>query len=459
MSDKLNIEQLVSTKFAEAEITPSRDAWKGIQRKLRWRQFMRFNPAQFNVYYLAGLMLVATGLVTVLLLKRTEVVSLEPVQNVPESVFENVPEEQAEDKSGTQVESSDKRTSFSTEATMSADEEAFSDELTGQESPPSGKKSALQGENKEEDGEDRKILPVAKPVESPAETLIENHTFPTLLCSFSSSVQSGCVPLEVQFLNQSENTSIYEWSFGMEGQSSSSNPVYLFEEPGNFTVTLRIKDQTGQTAISQQTIEVYPVPTAEFDIEEGFEGVDGHVSMNLLNYSTGANNYSWNLEKKNDSACKHWNSDEYQPALKLTDIRNGAEKIRLIATNENGCGDTVTAVLPLMVESSDVKIKFATAFSPNPTGPGDGTFSPGEKRIDLFHPVYLEVPVEYHLVVYTKRGEIVFETRDAYQGWDGYFHEERSAGGVYVWMLEGTWINGESFKLQGDVTLIWQDIW
>ncbi len=66
MSDKLNIEQLVSSKLGEAEITPSQGAWKGIQRKLRWRKFLRFNPGQFNAYYLAGLIIAATGLIVIL---------------------------------------------------------------------------------------------------------------------------------------------------------------------------------------------------------------------------------------------------------------------------------------------------------------------------------------------------------------------------------------------------------
>ena len=90
-------------------------------------------------------------------------------------------------------------------------------------------------------------------------------------------------------------------------------------------------------------------------------------------------------------------------------------------------------------------------------GPIGGSFSPHERRIDVFHPVFIEEPMEYHLLIYTRRGELVFETRDVYEGWDGYFHQERSAGCVYVWMVEGIWENGEEFKLQGDVTLIWND--
>ena len=51
----------------------------------------------------------------------------------------------------------------------------------------------------------------------------------------------------------------------------------------------------------------------------------------------------------------------------------------------------------------------------------------------------------------------MFQTGDIYQGWDGYYMQERSAAGVYVWMAEGTWPGGEEFRMQGDVTLIWSD--
>jgi hypothetical protein len=76
-------------------------------------------------------------------------------------------------------------------------------------------------------------------------------------------------------------------------------------------------------------------------------------------------------------------------------------------------------------------------------------------RIDVFHPRYSEEPAEYHLRVYSKMGEVIFETRDIHQGWDGYYMQEKTAGGVYLWVAEGTWQNGTSFRLKGDVTLLW----
>jgi hypothetical protein len=67
----------------------------------------------------------------------------------------------------------------------------------------------------------------------------------------------------------------------------------------------------------------------------------------------------------------------------------------------------------------------------------------------------VEAPLEYRLRIYTRRGELVFETDNIYIGWDGYFLQERSASDVYVWMAEGRWSDGREFKLQGDVTLLW----
>ena len=64
-----------------------------------------------------------------------------------------------------------------------------------------------------------------------------------------------------------------------------------------------------------------------------------------------------------------------------------------------------------------------------------------------------------HMRVFTRRGELVFETHEVYRGWDGYMHQEGAPGDVYVWMAEGKWKDGESFSLRGDVTLVWNQYW
>ena len=206
-------------------------------------------------------------------------------------------------------------------------------------------------------------------------------------------------------------------------------------------------------------VEVLASPVADFQIEEGLQGINNHVALNLVNYSSNGSAFTWKLVNEACIDCSDWSSNEYQPELELKSISPESRAVRLEVINEQGCSDTAIQSLPLIVQSSEDRIKFATAFSPNPSGPGDGSFTPGSKRIDLFHPLYIEVPVEFHMRVYTRRGELVFETRELYQGWDGYHLHVRAKSDVYVWMAEGKWEDGESFSMRGDVTVVYNKYW
>jgi gliding motility-associated-like protein len=85
-----------------------------------------------------------------------------------------------------------------------------------------------------------------------------------------------------------------------------------------------------------------------------------------------------------------------------------------------------------------------TAFSPN----GDGLN-------DVFRPVGNEI-VEFHMLVYDRWGQLVFETQDFEKGWNGTFKGALCEPGVYSYIL--TYGNGGSQggtqKIKGFVTLV-----
>ncbi len=446
MSEKLNIEQLVRTRLGEAELTPSKGAWKGIARKLRWKQFLRFNPGKFNIYYAGAILLVSAGASLFLWGEeedpKSEQVQIESIASSPEEsgIRESLAESQF--KEGEEKSPAKQQAEKSEESIVEYAEE-----------PDTEVASTVPEVESNEESEN--ILAVA----SLSPIVRETEAEPLPFTYFSSSVQSGCAPLEVRFINQSKNASSYRWIFGTGDENKQSDPVYLFTEPGRFTVTLIAENHEGKASVSKRMIEVLPQPEAEFKIEEGLEGTDNHVVLNLLNYSSSASSYSWCLVDEKGLNCSQWSSLEFQPFIELKRITPGSRSVRLEVVSDDGCIDTASVDLPLRVESSEVKIKFATAFSPNPSGPGDGSFSPQSKRIDLFHPVYVEVPVEYRMRVFTRRGEMVFETQEVYQGWDGYIHQEQAKGDVYVWMVEGKWANGSPFSYHGDVTLVQNKYW
>ncbi len=98
-------------------------------------------------------------------------------------------------------------------------------------------------------------------------------------------------------------------------------------------------------------------------------------------------------------------------------------------------------------------IQFPNAFTPNANGPTNGYYTPGLPNNDVFYPVYKGV-VEYHLSIFNRRGELIFESNEINIGWDGYINDHLAAQGVYVWKANGKYSNGQSFTKFGNIMLI-----
>ncbi len=82
-------------------------------------------------------------------------------------------------------------------------------------------------------------------------------------------------------------------------------------------------------------------------------------------------------------------------------------------------------------------------------------FTPNNDLInDLFRPVLSFTPVDYHLVISSRRGEVLFETRDFNSAWDGTVRGEPVPRGVCLWLLKLTTPSGRSISRTGTITLI-----
>jgi gliding motility-associated-like protein len=82
------------------------------------------------------------------------------------------------------------------------------------------------------------------------------------------------------------------------------------------------------------------------------------------------------------------------------------------------------------------------AFTPN-----------GDNENDVLY-VRSSIVEELVFRVYNRWGELVFETSDINTGWDGSFKGKKMDPDVYDYYLEGYCIDGQSFLIQGNITLI-----
>lgn len=280
-----------------------------------------------------------------------------------------------------------------------------------------------------------------------ADTLVQNIFIEPFHpeVDFTYEPPTGCRPLTVQFRNLSRfaEPGTYRWSFGEgEGVSTEENPTYTYYEPGLYTVTLEASNSLGITerTIKEFSVEVYETPRAAFNLrpQEAFQT----EPIYFVNLSIGAENYYWDFGDGNTST-------EFEPSHVYAET--GMYDVTLIAESAEGCTDTLTMESAVIIKNGG-KINVPNAFTPNTSGPG-GSDANGISKNDVFLPVF-EGVTGFHLMIFNRWGEMLFESRDKNYGWDGYYKGKLCTMDVYVYKLELEFSNGKSNTIVGDVSLI-----
>jgi gliding motility-associated-like protein len=211
-----------------------------------------------------------------------------------------------------------------------------------------------------------------------------------------------------------------------------------------YTVKLSANNITGvaQEEEKVQYIRVFDTPQADFSVRRGFEKVFTGERVEFSNSSTSANQYLWDFGDGNESS-------EFEPVHIYAD--SGIYDIQLVAINSStGCTDTLLKRAQVLVVGGG-EVTVPNAFTPSRGG--QGTSSTDAQRNDFFLPQARGVS-QYDLKIYNRWGELLFESKDQQQGWDGYYKGELMPMGVYVYRLELLYENGRREVKLGDVTLI-----
>jgi PKD repeat protein len=69
--------------------------------------------------------------------------------------------------------------------------------------------------------------------------------------NFSSNVTRGYAPLSVRFSDLSKNATKWKWDFGDGTDSTSKNPVHVYNKNGKFNVTLTVWNEKSNNKITK----------------------------------------------------------------------------------------------------------------------------------------------------------------------------------------------------------------
>lgn len=254
------------------------------------------------------------------------------------------------------------------------------------------------------------------------------------IASFSFTPLEGCEPLLVNFNNTSDNAVTYKWYFGDSTISNSLSPSHSYAL-GSYLASLIAYNTVGcsDTIIALDSIHVYPLPIADFTVNPDF-GVEVKFDSALFvftNLSIGATTYDW-------SFGDGLSSTDFNPTHRYN--VTGQFPVELIATSDKGCTDIIIKE-PLVVN------EIPPLFIPN-------TFSPnGDGKNDTYL-VYGIGVKDIEMKIFDRWGQMVFETKNINQSWDGTFNNTIVNTGVYVYWIRANLLNGNQVFYKGDITLI-----
>ncbi len=148
--------------------------------------------------------------------------------------------------------------------------------------------------------------------------------------------------------------------------------------------------------------------------------------------SINANEWYWSFGDSTFSTAQNPAHTYYQ---------EGEFYVQLIVENEF-CIDTAWASIQL---EEELIFYVPNAFTPD-----------GDDLNNVFLPIFTSGfnTFSYHLSIYNRWGELIFESYDINLGWDGTYKGKNVQTGVYTWGIEFDDINNLEHRYTGHVVLL-----
>ncbi len=273
-------------------------------------------------------------------------------------------------------------------------------------------------------------------------TLVEIYPLPENDVSISAN--EGCEPLEVTFEN-SAATGVYSyvWLFGDGGGSSEANPEYIYEEAGVFLVELTVFSSFGCSSNSSNNhfVTVYAKPVSDFNANPWETDITESQIEFTNTSSSDAIFFTWDFGDGDSLMVEN-------PTHTYLEI--GEYIVTLETENVKGC---ISSVSKTVIINLNHDIIVPNAFTPNGNGSNGGAYDPHDLSNDIFYP-FVNYISTYHMMIFNRWGELIFESNDVLVGWDGYYDGKLSQIGTYVYTIDITFIDDFSASKQGHIKLI-----
>jgi gliding motility-associated-like protein len=253
---------------------------------------------------------------------------------------------------------------------------------------------------------------------------------------------SGCIDVNFSLLANIPFGGTCTWYFTNGQVVNDCGPVSLsFSEAGCIGVELKVVSFQGcvNSISADSLICISPNPTAGFTVNT-LNPTTANPGVQFTNTSEGATTYEWTF---GDYSSLSYQQHPFHVFTGFSDFETSAYLVMLKAYSSEGCVDT--ALLWIHI---DPELIF---YVPNAFTPDDDQYN------QLFKPVFSSgfSAKNYSFTIYNRWGELIFETDQIDEGWDGTYKNMPCQDDVYTWKIRlMNAVSGRRKEYVGHVTLL-----
>lgn len=250
--------------------------------------------------------------------------------------------------------------------------------------------------------------------------------FPTPIVPLATVDQvAKCVPDTFYFENISSNgqeVASTFWEFGdnithfaLENGLDPTEHYYLTTGPQDITMTVTSIFGCVYVDTLKSFIDVVPSPIANWNFSNNPSTIFETVVQMFDKSTPDVVDWQWYSPGSQPTSSNVENPIFVYPENIVNDY-----PVTLIVTNQQGCMDSLTMLVSIV---EDILFFAPTAFTPD-GNELNNTWRPIVSGIDIY---------DYDLFVYNRWGELIWESHDPSQGWDGTYKGRMIKNGTYIW--------------------------
>ena len=170
--------------------------------------------------------------------------------------------------------------------------------------------------------------------------------------AFTASITTACVPATIQFTDQSSDASgsivSWEWDFGDGTKSTQQNPQKVYATTGFYSVSLTVTSSTGCKAGGTKNRYIRMVAGVKADFSNAITAsCQAPFNATFENQTSGPGtlSYFWDFGNGNTSTQQH-------PTTTFNTA--GTYNIKLVATSEFGCSNTIDKSVQIRTSTTTI---------------------------------------------------------------------------------------------------------